>query len=207
MSIKKKLGLGVASGVLGLSLIGAATYAYFNDTAQTTSKFTAGTLDLNAAPTTIIDVNNLKPGDWMSRSFQLKNDGSLDISKVLLSTSYTVTNKAGAPANTEDFGKHIRVNFLWNDDKSLLPPNLLPANAVIYSTTLFDLKNMTPDAVANNIFIPFLEEQGGLKAGTTDTLYVQYEFVDNGQDQNQFQGDSLELTWTFDGKQTAGESR
>ena len=31
MSIKKKLGLGVASAALGLSLIGSGTYAYFSD--------------------------------------------------------------------------------------------------------------------------------------------------------------------------------
>lgn len=66
---------------------------------------------------------------------------------------------------------------------------------------------MKPDAVSNAVFIPWLEEVGGLKAGDDDKLYVQFEFVDNGLDQNQFQGDSLELKWTFDGKQTAGQSR
>ena len=33
MGIKKKLGLGVASAALGLSLIGGGTFAYFNDIA------------------------------------------------------------------------------------------------------------------------------------------------------------------------------
>jgi spore coat-associated protein N len=199
MSIKKKLGLGVASAALGLSLIGGGTYAFFNDFTETTSTFTAGTLDLNAAPTTIIDVNNLKPGDWMNRSFQLKNDGSLDIAKVLLSTSYTVTNKAGAVANTDDFGKHIRVNFLWNADKH---------DNVIFSTTLDQLATMSPDAIDGNIFSPLLGESGGkIAAGTTDTLNVQFQFVDNGLDQNQFQGDKLVLKWTFEGKQGVGVER
>lgn len=198
MSIKKKLGLGIASAAMGLALIGGGTYAYFNDTAQTTSKFANGTLDLNAAPTTIIDVNNLKPGDWMNRSFQLKNDGTLDIAKILLKTEYTVTDAKGDNAG-EDFGKHIRVNFLYNADKT---------DDVIFYTTLDQLKNMTPDAIENSIFIPWLDEKGGkLAAGTSDTLYVQYQFVDNGQDQNKFQGDKLELKWTFDGKQGAGVER
>lgn len=199
MNLKKKLGLGVASAALGLSLIGGGTYAYFNDFTETTSTFTAGTLDLNAAPTTIINVNNLKPGDWMNRSFQLKNDGSLDIAKVLLTTSYTVTNKAGAAANTDDFGKHIRVNFLYNADK---------VDNVIWSTTLDQLATMTPDAIDGNILSPWLGEIGGkLAAGTADTLNVQFQFVDNGLDQNQFQGDSLELKWTFEGKQGPGVAR
>ena len=53
----------------------------------------------------------------------------------------------------------------------------------------------------------FAERGGKFAAGTSDKLYVQYEFVDNGQDQNQFQGDSLELEWTFNGMQGAGEAQ
>ncbi|MCK6258294.1 CalY family protein [Fictibacillus sp. KIGAM418] len=198
MSLKKKLGLGVASAALGLSLVGGGTYAYFSDSVDTNATFAAGTLDLNAAPTTIINVDKIKPGDWMTRSFQLKNDGNLDIAKVLLKTSYTVTDANGNNAG-EDFGKHIRVNFLVNADKT---------DGVIFYTTLDQLKNMTPDAIENQVFIPWLDERGGkLAAGTSDTLYVQYEFVDNGQDQNKFQGDKLELKWTFEGKQGAGVER
>lgn len=198
MSIKKKLGLGIASAAMGLALIGGGTYAYFNDTAVTNAKFANGTLDLNAAPTTIIDVNNLKPGDTMLRSFQLLNDGSLDIAKILLTTDYSVSDvkwNNGA----EDLGKHIRVNFLINADK---------VDAPIYSTTLYELKTMSPDVIEGNIFSAWLGERGGkLAAGTNDTLFVQYEFVDNGQDQNIFQGDSLELKWTFEGKQGRGVER
>lgn len=198
MSIKKKLGLGAASAALGLALIGGGTYAYFNDTTQTTSNFTNGTLDLNAEPTTIINVDNLKPGDTMFRSFQLKNDGSLDIAKILLTTDYGVTDAKGDNAG-EDFGKHIRVNFLINGDKSELP---------VWSTTLADLKTMSPDVIEEKFWTPWWAENGGnLAAHTSDTLYVQYEFVDNKQDQNKFQGDSLELKWTFDGKQGAGTAR
>ncbi|SFB13433.1 MULTISPECIES: CalY family protein [unclassified Bacillus (in: firmicutes)] len=197
MSLKKKLGLGVASAALGLSLIGGGTYAYFNDKAETTGKFQAGTLDLNANPTTIISVDKIKPGDTMLRSFKLKNDGNLDIAKILLATSYTVTDANNN--NTDDFGKHIRVNFLSNADKLNLP---------IYSTTLDQLKTLSPDVIQNSIFGGWLAERGGkLAAGTDDTLWVQYEFVDNNQDQNMFQGDTLDLKWTFEGKQGAGVAR
>lgn len=198
MSLKAKLGLGVASAALGLALVGGGTYAYFSDSVETNATFAAGTLDLNAAPTTIINVDKIKPGDWMTRSFQLKNDGNLDIAKVLLKTDYTVTDANGNNAG-EDFGKHIRVNFLVNADKT---------DGVIFYTTLDQLKNMTPDAIENRIFIPWLDEKGGkLAAGTTDTLYVNYEFVESGADQNKFQGDKLQLKWTFEGKQGAGVER
>jgi spore coat-associated protein N len=204
MSMKKKLGLGIATAALGISLVGGGTFAYFSDTAETNGTFAAGTLDLNANPTTIIDVGNLKPGDWMNRSFTLGNGGSLEIAEVLLETSYDVIDAEGDNAG-EDFGEHIRVNFLWNEDKAVLGP-WSPDN-VVYYTTLAELQSMSPDAVANEIFIPFFEERGGLQPGDSDELHVQFEFVDNGEDQNKFQGDSLELDWNFTGHQGEGERR
>ncbi len=203
MDLKKKLGLGMLSAALGLALVGGGTYAYFNDVETSNNTFTAGTLDLTLDPTEIINVSDIKPGDWMNRSFELINDGSLDISEISLETNYTVTD--ANEDNSEDFGDHIRVNFLWNDDKAMLGP--LSPDQVVFYTTLSELESMTPDAVANEIFIPYLEERGGLRTGDSDTLYVQFEFVDNGQDQNEFQGDALELEWKFTAEQTAGESR
>ncbi|WP_410772006.1 TasA family protein [Fontibacillus sp. BL9] len=197
MGIKKTLGFGVITAALGLSLIGGGTFAYFSDSVETTGTFAAGTLDLNADPTAIIDVGNLKPGDYAVRTFKLKNNGSLDIGKVNLGTSYTVTNRAGAPANTDDFGKHIKVKFLTNLDKD---------ETVIYETTLFALQSLSPDAVENK-WLDWFEERGGLRAGNSDNLIVKFEFVDNNADQNQFQGDSLNLKWTFTAKQGNGEAR
>ncbi|WP_394582839.1 CalY family protein [Cytobacillus firmus] len=197
MSLKKKLGMGIASAALGISLVGGGTFAYFSDSAETSGTFAAGTLDLNANPTTIINVDNIKPGDTMLRSFKLVNNGTLDIASIKLDTDYTVTGAGNN--NGEDFGKHIRVNFLFNADKLDTP---------IFSTTLSDLKTMDPDVIEGNIFSSWLAERGGkLKANSNDTLYVQYEFVDNGEDQNIFQGDSLSLKWTFNAEQGAGVAK
>jgi spore coat-associated protein N len=197
MGIKKTLGFGVAAAALGLTLIGGGTFAYFSDSVETTGTFAAGTLDLNADPTAIIDVGTLKPGDFAIRTFKLKNEGTLDIAKVLLKTTYTVTNKSGAPENVDDFGKHVIVRFLKNIDKQ---------DTVIYQTSLYDLQSLAPDAVENK-WVAWFEEHGGLKAGDTDDLIVKFEFKDNGQDQNEFQGDALNLKWTFEAKQGAGEAK
>ncbi|WP_404454481.1 TasA family protein [Oceanobacillus kapialis] len=195
MNIKKQLGLGVVTAALGLTLISGGTFAYFSDTETSSNTFAAGTLDLAATPTEIIQVDNLKPGDTMIRDFELQNNGTLDIEKVLLDTAYTVTDAEGN--NIEDFGEHIMVEFLYNADK---------LDEVIYQTTLADLKNMTPEAVNENVFLPLLGENG-LPAGTIDDLVVQFNFVDNGEDQNEFQGDALSLEWTFTAQQTAGEEK
>ncbi|MBM7604857.1 spore coat-associated protein N [Metabacillus crassostreae] len=192
MSIKKQLGLGVATAVLGIGLIGGGTFAYFSDKAEASSTFAAGTLDLAVNPEVIIDVDDLSPGSWMIRAFDLENNGSFDITKVLLSTSYQVEDAMGD--NTDDFGKHIRVNFLENNDKSENEPN-----DIIYSTTLHELQQITPDAVEKNV-IGYNNEISGLPAGTKDTMYVEFEFVDNGEDQNQFQGDKLKLNWSFEAR-------
>lgn len=193
MSLKRKLGYGFALVVLGLSLVVGGTFAYFSDTATANNTFTAGTLDLALDPEVIIDVENLVPGDSEFRTFYLENNGTLDIKEVLLRTSYTVEDAKND--NTDDFGKHIRVNFLENADKS----EDYGYNDIIYSTTLYDLQYMVPDAVEKNI-IGFENEKSGLPAGTNDTMYVEFEFVDNGEDQNQFQGDTLNLQWSFEGR-------
>lgn len=191
MGIKKQLGMGVMSAALGLSLIGGGTYAYFSSTETTNNTFAAGTLDLAVNPTTIIDVGDLKPGDSVIRDFELQNNGTLDIEKVMLDTDYSVTDANGD--NAEDFGKHIQVEFLYNADKM---------DEVIYEATLDELKGMTPEAVGEHVFEPLLDK--GLAVGELDDLVVKFNFLDNGEDQNQFQGDSLELEWTFNAQQGEG---
>ncbi|MBP2078654.1 CalY family protein [Oceanobacillus polygoni] len=195
MNIKKKLGTGIISAVLGLTLVGGGTFAYFSDTETTNNTFAAGTLDLAVNPTQIIEVDNIKPGDSMIRDFELQNNGTLDIDKVLLDTDYTVTDANGD--NTEDFGEHIQVEFLYNADK---------LDEVIYETTLAELKELTPEAVNENVFYPLFGEKG-LEVDSIDDLVVKFNFIDNGEDQNQFQGDSLNLEWTFTATQTAGEDK
>ncbi len=195
MGIKKRLGMGALSAALGLALIGGGTYAYFSDSEQTNNTFAAGTLDLSVEPTEIINIDNIKPGDTFVRDFELQNNGSLDIETVLLDTDYTVDDANND--NTEDFGEHIQVEFLYNADK---------LNEVVFETTLAELKAMSPDVVSENVFIPIFGEDG-LPAGTSDDLVVKFNFIDNGEDQNQFQGDSLHLIWTFNATQTAGEEK
>ena len=199
--------MGIVTGAMAVSLIGGGTYAYFNDVETSTNKFTAGTLDLSLDPSTIIDVANIKPGDTMFRQFKLVNEGSLDIKSVQLDTAYTVTD-AKLDNGVADFGHHIKVNFIenaghpetWFDDDSF---------TVVYSKTLAELTAMTPEKLAveledRGIFRDY--EKDGIPSGTADYLSVQFEFVDEG-DQNIFQGDSLQLEWTFDAKQTAGSAK
>ncbi|AIY74064.1 MULTISPECIES: TasA family protein [Bacillus] len=199
MSIKKKLGMGVVTAALGLSLIGGGTYAYFSDKEVSQNTFAAGTLDLSVNPEVVINVDNIKPGDEMERGFQLVNKGTLAIGDVKLLTDYSVIDAKGDNGNA-DFGDHIRVDFLWNLDKNEVP---------IWSTTLSELKVSTqngsiPDLVQKGVVD---REGNGLAPGDDDTFYVMFTFVDNNAEQNVFQGDSLKLNWTFNSMQTKGEEK
>lgn len=189
--------MGVASAALGLSLIGGGTFAYFSDKEVSNNTFAAGTLDLAVNPKTIIDIDNLKPGDSVKKEFLLQNKGSLAIKDVKLATKYSVTDAKGDNAG-KDFGEHIKVKFIWNWDTQSEP---------VYETTLAELQKLDPDLVAKDIFSPEWGEEGGLAAGTEDYLWVQFEFVDNKEDQNIFQGDKLNLEWTFNANQTEGEEK
>jgi spore coat-associated protein N len=207
MGIKQKLGLGVASAALGLALVGGGTYAYFNDVETSNNTFAAGTLDLALNPTEIFNISNLKPGDYMLKTFEMKNEGSLDIAKVLLDTSYTVTDAKGDNGSA-DFGDHIVVKFIKNDGH----PEYWGDNdsyTVVYEKTLKQLSSMTPDKLAVELedLLWWDYEQDGIPAGGKDNMRVKIEFKDNQQDQNIFQGDTLNLEWKFTGKQEAGEDR
>ncbi|KWX72733.1 TasA family protein [Paenibacillus jilunlii] len=196
MGIKKTLGLGIASAALGLSLIGGGTFAYFSDTATSTATFAAGTLDLNSDPSVIVDIQNLKPGDTVTKTFKLKNDGTLDIGSILLKTTTEVTDTLG-DNNGVDLSKFIKVKFLKNNDKG----TIISPEVVVYETTLDALKGQTPDLVNNTGWDQILTEADGIKAQTSDSFTVKFEFVDNGEAQNYFQKDKLKLTWNFEAKQ------
>jgi len=195
MTLKKKLGMGITSAVLGAALVGGGTFAFFSDKEVSNNTFAAGTLDLALNPSTVVNVSNLKPGDTIEKEFKLENKGSLNIKKVLLKTDYNVEDVK--KDNKDDFGKHIKVTFLKNVDKH---------ETIVKETTLDKLKGDTLTAVDNDLAASFWDEKG-ISAGKSDKFKVKFEFVDNGKDQNQFQGDKLQLNWTFDAQQTAGEER
>src|SRR5699024_6441541 len=120
---------------------------------------------------------------------------TLSLHDALPISDYEVDDAEGD--NTEDFGDHIQVTFLYNADKM---------DEVIYETSLSELRDMEPEAVSEEVFNEILGE-GGLEPGDEDDLVVEFEFVDNGEDQNQFQVEKLKLEWTFNALQEDGEEK
>ncbi|PEF61128.1 TasA family protein [Bacillus cereus] len=197
MSLKKQLGVGIASAALGLSLIGGGTYAYFSDQVVTNNTFAAGTLDFAMQPTTSLNLDNLKPGDKILKKFNVRNSGTLDIKDVLMKLDYTV-NDLKQNNGMEDLGKNIKVQFLWDWD---------PAKSPVYETTLAELKSQHPEVASQKVFFSKWAETGGLKAGKMDYFWMKFIFEDNGADQNIFQGDGIALKMEFQANQTEGRER
>lgn len=194
MGIKQKLAMGIATGALAVSMIGGGTYAYFSSTATAESTFKAGTLKLSMNPSEIINIGDLKPGDYMDRRFTLVNDGSLGISEVLLST--VIDTQIG----DHDLANHIMVKFMQNLDVN----GGAYEDNVIYEKTLAQLLTEKPDLVDKLVSGPGLED-GGLGVGDSDDLLVRFEFIDTGENnQNHLQGAGLKLNWTFTAKQFVG---
>jgi spore coat-associated protein N len=191
MGFTKKVSQGIMSAALGLSLIGGGTFAYFSDSFGTQNTFAAGTLDLAVNPNVVVNVDNIKPGDEIYREFTLENNGTLDIYKVLLNTQYSVVD--AKQDNTDDLAKHIKVTIMYNTSSATNP---------IVETTLYDLQTQQPDLTAIDRLTDRIPD--GIPAGEKEKVFVLFQFVDNGQDQNQFQGDSLKVDWTFNAEQTAG---
>jgi spore coat-associated protein N len=122
--MKKKLTMGAMSAALGLSLVAGGTWAAFNDIEEVTASFAAGTLNLTLADlvgdanNNTFKVSNLKPGDKMTRTIVLKNDGSLAMKDVLLSidgitfTDYVPTSGQSGFGDTDTYGTNSALDYL-----------------------------------------------------------------------------------------------
>lgn len=190
MGFTKTISKGVMTAALGLSLMGGGTFAYFSDTFETKNTFAAGTLDLSINPNAVVNIDNIKPGDEVYREFTFENKGSLDIYQVLLDTKYTVEDAKSD--NTDDLANHIKVTIMYNTSSATVP---------IVETTLAQLKEQTPDLTAIDEFVGGIQRPDGIPPGEKEKMFVLFQFVDNGEDQNQFQGDKLQVDWTFNAKQ------
>lgn len=226
MSIKKKLGMGVLSAALGIALIGGGTFAYFSDTAEQTSTFASGIVELNTDPTTLIDLDKFKPGDHITKNFELSNDGNIDMKNISLESSYKVVygeghDQEGQPvpnALANKYADSIIVKFLSNtsgERTGLISGNYYgnTENEIIEEMSLLELRDLGEDQLAERLnilwFIVDVDSsyETGLAAGDTNDFVVKFEFEETGAPQNDLQNLDLELTWEFEGFQVDGEER
>ncbi len=184
MSIKRKIALSFATALLGLTFISGGTVAYFNDTESANNTFTTGLLEVGINKSTIIQVEDIVPGDAMHGHFVLTNDGSINIKEILLHSSYEVIDK-GKSNQDDDLGDHIKVKYLYNVNTR---------ERVVVEKTLSELKD-SPQQIMKEFPV----------GSNAAKFAVQFQFIDNGEDQNHFQEDELLLNWNFEAVQRDGD--
>ncbi len=184
MNIKQKLWMSIVTAMLGISLISSGTYSYFNDTEESMNTFATGLLDLGINKTSIIEIENLVPGDTINGHFRLTNDGTIDMKEVILHSDYEVVDK-GENNKGEDLADYITVEYLHRVNGK---------EVVIFKKKLSEMKNES---------IPVLEQFP--IDSDAEKFSVRFSFIDNKKSQNHFQGDYIRLQWSFEAMQRDGK--
>lgn len=178
LNIKHKLITSFVAGALGIILISGGTFAYFSDEIETTNNIQSGTLELGISDMedgVLFKFDNKQPGDKFDYSFDLTNDGSLEIGDVTLFSSIT---------DNEDFGSQITINSLKVNKEEKIDAD----------------KEMTLDKMEKLVIIEefAVDEEIGVDV---EFEFVEDENID----QNKYQGESMELEWKFQAMQIIDE--
>ncbi|OOE10124.1 hypothetical protein UN64_17140 [Fictibacillus arsenicus] len=112
---------------------------------------------------------------------------------MLLDTNYTVEDAKSD--NTDDFANLIKVTIMYNTSNATVP---------VVKTTLAQLKEQIPHLTVIDEFVGSTQRPDGIPPGEKEKMFVLFQFVDNTEDQYQFQGDKLQVDWTFNPKQAPG---
>lgn len=187
MRIKKQVFITLISVVVGALLVGAGTFAYFNDTATSTNnEFKTGTIDIGKGgsirESTILAVDNAKPGDKFGGTYVVKNTGSLDadLSFVL-----------NLPVDEKGLSTQLVI-----DSITYVKDNGTPVTAnVVAGTTLNAL-------IGQKVDIGDIAANGGIV-----TMKVNGHFIYSDQDQNVYQNAKVNGIFTFTAAQKAPNVR
>jgi spore coat-associated protein N len=207
MSLKRKLGLGMASAALGLSLVGGGTFAYFNDTATLHNSFESGTLvlDIEQAYNFPInfDLENIKPGQSWERQFVLANNGSLDFGQTFM----TVTNAGQDNALLDT----LKVFYFVDATAPVVDPGAPDAGYLLINSQEITLREAINGQFAGKIKAPYITADGklnltplGQAAGADNRYRMMIKFPETGAPQNALQGLSVDVDFKFDARQVPG---
>lgn len=107
LSTKKKTVGAVVLIIIGSTITGIGTWAYFSDTDRSTSNTVeAGTIDItldgtNNDITSSFSITNGKPGDSTSHNYTLRNVGSVEADHVEITISFSENDSKSEPSDTD----------------------------------------------------------------------------------------------------------
>lgn len=186
MGIKKDMMMAVVTGFIGIALVSGGTVAYFTAELTTENQFQSGILELDISDVddgVLFEFDHIKPGDVLEHRFSITNAGTLDMEKITLFSEHTTYNRDGKE-DDNGFAKQILVNTIKVGEEAVLEHPL-------------SLEEMKEEDIV-------LAELLRADSEPLD-VYAEFEFIMTKENQNEYQGNTLELYWTFEAVQTVNE--
>jgi len=179
--------LTVAVVLVGMATMAVTSLALFTDTAAVGSNtFTAGTIDITAAPATaVVTMPAMAPGDQVTNPLTVGNGGSLEF-------RYAMTSTTDENTLASELVMTVKTGVTTCDD----------ANWAADGTTLYSgvLGNTTPVAIFGSAATGADPGDRVLAAGGNEVLCINVELPINT---TAGQGLSSTATLTFEAEQTA----
>jgi len=190
---RRKIELSVALVILALCLIGVGAFATFSSSTSASESVTTGTVTIalgaTGASTNRLTVNatGAAPGDTIQRSFDLINQGSLNLTAITLTTAATTSSLLDTDATNGLQMVIDRCSAAWTESGSS------PAFSYTCSgstSTVLASRQVTGNNLA-------LSNLGALTAGVTDHLRLTLTLPTSAD--NTFQNQSSTIQYTFTG--------
>jgi spore coat-associated protein N len=191
-----RIAVGIAAVVLAVAAIGAGTYAAFSDTESgPDGTIAAGTLDLvvGASPGTVnlFSASNIKPGFSTDVTFTVSNTGSLPGT---LTSKLTTTGTDGTCTEPEYVAEGVGAG-------ACAATGNLPEQMTV--AVVAGPNGAVAAAPMSQFLTTGLPLPGTLAAGGTTTYTLRFALPDlSGTTNNKVQGDTINITSTFDLVQT-----
>ena len=192
MAFRKQLALTLSTLALGALLIGGGTFAYFSDTVTSANNvFAAGTLTFGEEFTLeAVAFQNKKPGDIEMFTYNLTNNGNLNMGSVYFRATYDAPDVNNDNAGF-DLGTQLKVNSVkFGDTTVTIPEAAFGGDSVL---TLSELKTY---CAANLLGINL----GSLVVEENKDVEIVMEFIEANVPQNQYQGETATIGFTFEAR-------
>jgi spore coat-associated protein N len=200
-SPRKRVVLSVLLVLLALLLVGLGAFATFTSTTSASHSVTTGTVTIalgaTGASTNRLNVNAtaVAPGDTIQRSFDLINQGTLDLASITLTTTATTSSLLDTDSTNGLQMAIDKCSAPWTESGS--------SPAFTYSCSGSTSTVLAQRAVIGSNLA--LSNLGALTAGTTDHLRLTLT-LPSGAD-NSFQNLTSTIQYSFTGTQRAAANR
>jgi predicted ribosomally synthesized peptide with SipW-like signal peptide len=201
LSARKRIVLSIALVMLAAGMIGLGAFATFTSTTSASHSVTTGTVTIALGATGAstnrlnVDASGVAPGDTMQRSFDLINQGSLDLASITLTTSAPTSSLLDTDATNGLQMVIDRCSVAWTEAGS--SPAFTYTCSGSTSTVL-----ASRAVIGTNLALANL---GALSAGVTDRLRLTLTLPTTAD--NSFQTKTSTLQYSFTGTQRAATNR